>query len=669
MLVSMPYAVIDHPSLAMGLLKAQLKKNGISASSFNAFIYFAREIGLKGYYFFSNCTNTDLLGEWTFAEAAFPEFVPDHAAYLKALNFPIEEAKLWETRRKATKFIDQILGRILDSHPRIVGCSSTFQQQCSSLALLRRIRELAPEIVTVMGGANCEGSMGRVTHEAFAWIDYVVAGEADETFPALCRQILEKGRDVARADLPPGVLGPCDRNSGASRDPERPLLQDLNTLEIPDYDEYFADLHTAGMDRFVRPGLLMETSRGCWWGQKQHCTFCGLNGEGMRFRVKTPERSKSEMAFLSKRYGINRIMAVDSILDMKYFDTLLPMLAADDDKYLLAFETKANLKREQMRLMSEAGIRWIQPGIESLHPAVLKLLNKGTTVCINVELLKWAREFGIYVIWNFLVKMPGDRDEWYAEMAEWLPLISHLSPPSGAALMALRYDRFSSYFNRPQDYGIDLKPLRQYASVFPLTPEQMADFVYYFEDVTGKSGRTWSDANKPGLDKVYAILAEWRDLFYTKTNDTLWADFQANMVVLSMREESGAVLIHDTRPVAAQADTTLKDLAAAVYLACDTSKTPDLLIKALQTNRHSSVVWETIQPVLDDLIARKIMVSLEGRYLSLAVRENTSKYLPFNEFPGGYLMLSKSKPDQETYDPDAQTLEDAYGITFGETNG
>ncbi|MDD5521980.1 MAG: RiPP maturation radical SAM C-methyltransferase [Kiritimatiellae bacterium] len=670
MLVSMPYAVIEHPSLAIGLLKVQLERKGISVSAFNAFIYFAREIGLNGYYFFSNCSNTDLLGEWTFAEAAFPEFKPDSAAYLKTLNFPIEEAKIWEARRKATLFIDQILGRVLDSHPKIIGCSSTFQQQCSSLALMRRIREEAPEIITVMGGANCEGSMGRVTHESFDWVDYVVAGEADETFPALCSQLLEKGRDIDRKDLPPGVLGPCDRKSGSPRNPERPLLPDMNSSVIPDFSEYFADLRASGMDRYVRPGLLIETSRGCWWGQKQHCTFCGLNGEGMRFRVKTPERARSEMALLSKQYGINRIMAVDSILDMKYFDTLLPMMAADsNNRYLLAFETKANLKRKQVRMLAAAGIRWIQPGIESLHPDVLKLLKKGTTVCLNIELMKWAREFGVYVIWNFLVKMPGDRDEWYAEIAGWLPLISHLGPPSGASLTALRYDRFSSYFQNPHEYGIELKPLRQYSSVFPLPPEKMADFVYYFEDATGKSGRTRSDARMPGLDKINEVLTKWRDLFYKKASDTLWASFQTNLVVLNMREEAGAVFIHDTRPIGMPTDTVLKDLAAVVYQACDTSKTPDILVRHLQSNGYPAIEWKTVKPVLDDLVERKLMLSIDGRYLGLAVHENKNTYLPFDEFPGGYLLLAKTKTDQETPDPDDQTLEDAYGIILGETNG
>jgi hypothetical protein len=197
----------------------------------------------------------------------------------------------------------------------------------------------------------------------------------------------------------------------------------------------------------------------------------------------------------------------------------------------------------------------------------------------------------------------------------------------------------------------------------------MADFVYYFEDATGKSGRTRSDMQMPGLDKINEVLTKWRDLFYKKTNDTLWASFQTDLVVLSMREESGCLFIHDTRPIAPETDTVLKNLAAAVYLACDTSKTPDMLVRHLQANGHPAITMEAVKPVLDDLVARKLMLSVEERYLSLAVRENTNTYLPFDEFPGGYLLLSKTKAGQDVPDPDDQTLEDAYGITIGETNG
>ena len=36
------------------------------------------------------------------------------------------------------------------------------------------------------------------------------------------------------------------------------------------------------------PTVLIETSRGCWWGDRdRHFMFCGLNGATMAYRSKS----------------------------------------------------------------------------------------------------------------------------------------------------------------------------------------------------------------------------------------------------------------------------------------------------------------------------------------------------------------------------------------------
>src|SRR6185295_10755723 len=90
------------------------------------------------------------------------------------------------------------------------------------------------------------------------------------------------------------------------------------------------------------------------------------------------------------------------------------------------YETKANLNRQQMETLAAAGVRWIQPGLETMQDDLLKLLRKGNSAWMNMRLLKWAEELGTQVAWNVLVRAPGEKDEWYAEMAEYLPLLHHL---------------------------------------------------------------------------------------------------------------------------------------------------------------------------------------------------------------------------------------------------
>src|SRR6185503_19668701 len=110
------------------------------------------------------------------------------------------------------------------------------------------------------------------------------------------------------------------------------------------------------------------------------------NGTGMKYRSKSPARVLTELSELSTRYGVRSLQFVDNILDTSYFKTVLPQLAAAGSDYILFYEVKANLKREQVRVLAQAGVRFIQPGIESLDDNVLRLIGKGNSALMNLQL-------------------------------------------------------------------------------------------------------------------------------------------------------------------------------------------------------------------------------------------------------------------------------------------
>ena len=66
------------------------------------------------------------------------------------------------------------------------------------------------------------------------------------------------------------------------------MIRDLDALPVPNYRDYMARVQASPLGKTINPRLLFQTSRGCWWGAKQHCTFCGLNGQGMAYRSKVP---------------------------------------------------------------------------------------------------------------------------------------------------------------------------------------------------------------------------------------------------------------------------------------------------------------------------------------------------------------------------------------------
>jgi magnesium-protoporphyrin IX monomethyl ester (oxidative) cyclase len=526
-------------------------------------------------------------------------------------------------RELAPGFVDETARRVLARRPRIVGCTSTFEQHTASLGLLRRIKALDPTVITMLGGANCEAEMGWAAIREFPWVDYVVSGEADELFPALCRLALECGTGVSAAELPDGVLAAVHvrertYGTGRARAP-RAVVERLDASPVPDYTDYFAALAASPLRAAITPALVVETSRGCWWGQKSQCTFCGLNGSGMSYRSKSAPRVLEELAGQAARYGTPRFEVADNILDMGHLRSVLPELARRGAPYRFFYETKANLRRDQVATMAAAGVTRMQPGVEALHDDLLRLMAKGNSAAINVQVLKYGRELGMFCNWYLLVGFPGEDPRWHESVAAWLPLLYHLQPPG--AVVHVRYDRFSVYHERPQRYGLDLAPYPSYFAVYPIGPESMQDLAYFFIDANDPDPA----AVAPGAGALAARVAEWRALFQREIRP-----------VLCMTVEDGTVTFLDTRPCAVARITRIDGVAAEVYLACDPAVGEAELLRRVARDGDPGRAPEAVRVAIARLLALKVLLEVHGRYVSLAVPGELPIVPGPEDFPGGH---------------------------------
>ena len=258
-LVLMPLSDIERPSLALGLLKAALTKAGISADVIYANLLFAQQVGIQSSSLPLRIWANSLIGEWIFAGAAFPDFSPSDDRYLEECLVPFARlhahgdpaplvralrGELRRLRAAAPAFINQVACELTARRPKIIGCSSTFHQQLASLALLRRVREMDSEIITMIGGANVEGAMGASVVREFPWVDAICSGEADEAIVSLCRFVAKRGRAGLEEPLSEGVITrytALHAISATSAVP-RAIVADLDTLPVPDYDDYFTAL-------------------------------------------------------------------------------------------------------------------------------------------------------------------------------------------------------------------------------------------------------------------------------------------------------------------------------------------------------------------------------------------------------------------------------------------
>jgi len=321
----------------------------------------------------------------------------------------------------------------------------------------------------------------------------------------------------------------------------------------------------------------------------------------MAFRKKSPERALREIRSLTSRYGVYRWSATDNIIDMSYFQSVLPQLAADDRKYTIFYETKANLKREQVKAMADAGCHFIQPGIESLHDETLKIMRKGATACGNIQLLKYCLEFGVSPAWNMLCGFPGSDPDWLADIAAEMPALFHLPPPIGTT--TIRFDRFSPYHQRPEAYGLELEPLPSYSSVYPLEPAVLKDLAYFFRAVGGYHPRV-AETTLIGRE----VTTRWRTEFKSPKR-----------TVLVVESDSGdTIRIRDTRACATAPLHELRGPTAALYRAMDTPTGWQGLVARLQDAGWNAIDEDALVDMVDDLRGRHLIWRSSTQYVALA---------------------------------------------------
>ena len=103
---------------------------------------------------------------------------------------------------------------------------------------------------------------------------------------------------VLQGDRSPSVPGMPARAAAAAQ-PDPVMIRDLDSLPAPNFRDYMDRVRASPLREKIEPRLLFQTSRGCWWGAKQHCTFCGLNGQGMAYRSKSADSTFRELESLA----------------------------------------------------------------------------------------------------------------------------------------------------------------------------------------------------------------------------------------------------------------------------------------------------------------------------------------------------------------------------------
>lgn len=523
LLIVPPFATPEFQSLAAHNLQSVSRAAGFSCDIEYANISFFSSIGVI---FNEFCRmNYFLLGERVFAKAAWGDDVPDQFSgnlynYRDIYERDVSPIRFFPNNRELTlkelkavessalEWADEYVASLDLGQYKFVGLSSSFEQTNAAISLIKRVKYSHPDIITFIGGFNCEGimadGMGSLDSNA-SFLDHIFSGESENS-------LIEFLNSYKNGIVPSRIIS------------AKPITN-LDDIPNLDYGDYFKCV----TDR-TDMSIVMETSRGCWWGEKAQCRFCGTS-ERICYREKSTKRILEELK-AGEKWGVDYLHMADLIMPQKNLTELLPSLLSQSKKWTLYYEQKVSLTISEMELLKESGVIDIQPGLETLSTDLLKKMSKGTTLKQNIRFLRDATGVGLNVFWNIVWGIPGEKIEDYKKMNDLVPLLTHLIPPVGVFHMTLV--RYSPYFKNPGTFGIsDIEAIPSYQVVFPkwADTDKLAIIhrcKYERETIVDSSE----------VDKLMDFIEIWRGRWDSEINKPR---------LMMCRQGDGSVIILDTR--------------------------------------------------------------------------------------------------------------------------
>jgi ribosomal peptide maturation radical SAM protein 1 len=595
-IASMPWVPVRSPSIQIATVATALARHGLDAGIAHLYVgFFEMVADLAGHDVTALEDVAPWFGEWAFAVPPFRPIDSDADRRLHAISRRIGKAAAFDLaariRERVPAFLDRCVDELLRASPRVVGLSTTFQQNVPSLALARRLKERDPDLKIVLGGANCAGVMGPALLQAFPWVDAVVSGEAERVAGPLFAAL-------ADGCQPPEAAGVSTRDAsdGLALSAASAPRASLGEETVPDYSDWFERVARSPARPLFEPAWIpYEASRGCWWADRSVCSFCGQNMDAGRYRSKAAPQVVRELRELTRRHRRTWVAFVDNIMDPRSPRDLFPALEREVPGLSLFLSTKANLTREELEAMRRGGLVMLQPGIESLSTPILRLIRKGSTALMNVQVLRDAQELGLAVYWNLLYGFPGEPPEEYDQMAALVPALVHLQPPSPPARVHL--DRFSPYFSRPAEHGLEvLGPYENYAFSYGEDHPDNADLAYFFRyaHADGRDPAAYSGS-------FVAACEEWR---------RRWRE--GPPPVLTHQRDGDGLEIVDTRTMPARR-LQLGAAATRVHLSCARIVTPERIARELALDAAG------VQRCLEQLERNRLVLHEDGRWLALSV--------------------------------------------------
>ena len=311
------------------------------------------------------------------------------------------ECSIIDFETKEVSCPSEMANIILGESPKYVCLTTLTPRYPTVVRIAQQIKQLDPEVVTIVGGPHVTGSPQTTMYEG---ISYGIIGEGEEALLELLNT-LEKGKTVS------AVKNLVYRDNGTTKANEaRPFIRNLDELPFPAWD-------LMELDEYLDPAYFEGThlatfsGRGCPYD----CSFCASCVTWRRkLRLKSVENVMNEIRHIVDVLGINNLMFWDDSFAANKKRAIAICNSIIEERINLNYTVQIradSLSEDLAAALRDSGCSFAAIGVESGNDEILKRIGKKETKAQLRRAVKIMKEASLPVIASYIIGLPGDTHE------------------------------------------------------------------------------------------------------------------------------------------------------------------------------------------------------------------------------------------------------------------
>lgn len=353
------------------------------------------------------------------AHGVVSEFVPYGIGCIKSY-FHAHSRFGKDVEVKLFKYPADLARAFPEELPGVVGLSNYIWNSELAYAFARRVKELSPQTLVLMGGPNypLEADQQRAWLARRPAVDLYTIGEGEETFArAMDVWLTDPGRFTDRGALVEALAAAGADGCHAVADGVLlksgqgvPRLESLDNFPSP-YLEGYLDGFLVGTSNIP----LIETTRGCPFT----CAYCERGSRNWaRLTRKSPAVFEAEMEVIAKATKATVLLLADSNFGMYQQDVdISRMLKSCQDRHgfplYVSVSTGKNAEENILACVDILGDSLpLTASVQSLDPEVLKNVKRQNVSADKlISMAKSARSRDSITRSEVILALPGDSRE------------------------------------------------------------------------------------------------------------------------------------------------------------------------------------------------------------------------------------------------------------------